>query len=270
MLHAQTLERLGDEFVAGAMEGGVDHLEGVGHLLHRRLVVDLAHDVGEELLIGLRSHEGDQAALYRLVIVHADDGIEEVQLGHLLGDGVGVVGGQLGAVLPVDLVAVVLLGVVAGGDVDAGDAVVLTDGEGHLRSGAQGLEEPHLDAVARHDAGRLLGELSGVVAAVEADGHATLHGLLPLGLDDLGKGLGGVADHMDVHLVQTHAHGAAKTGGAELQGCKETAFDLLFVAGNALQLGLLLGGQGGAVEPLFICISVGHWKNLPSSLLSKL
>ena len=42
---------------------------------------------------------------------------------------VGVAGGELGPVLPVHLVAVVLLGVVAGGDVDARDAAVLPDGE---------------------------------------------------------------------------------------------------------------------------------------------
>ena len=41
--------------------------------------------------------------------------------------------------------------------------------------------------------------------------------LFPLGGDDIGKGLGGVADDMDVHMVQAQLHGAAQARGAELQ-----------------------------------------------------
>ena len=63
------------------------------------------------------------------------------------GDGVGVLGRQLGAVGPVDLIAVVLLGVVAGGDVDARLTAVLPHGEAQLRRGPQGLEDAHMDAV---------------------------------------------------------------------------------------------------------------------------
>ena len=262
MLHAQTAQGLGDELVAGAVEGGVNHLEGVGHLLHCGLVVDLPHDVGEELLVGLSPHDGDQALLHRLVVVHALDGGEEVQLLHLLGDGLGVVGGELGAVLPVDLVAVIFLGVVAGSNVYAGDAAILPDGEGQLGGGAEGLEDTYGDAVARHDAGGLTGELLGVVAAVEAHRHAALHRLGALGQNDLGEGLGGVADDVDVHLVQADAHGAAQAGGAELQRGKEPALNLLLVAGNRAQLLLFRLAERRTAEPLFINITIGHGTNL--------
>ena len=167
-------------------------------------------------------------------------------------------GGQLGAVLPVDLIAVVLLGVVAGGDVDAGDAAVLPHGEGQLRRGAQGLEQAHRDAVARHDAGGLPGEEIGVVAAVKADGHAPGGGLRSLLQDHLGEGLGGVADHMDVHAVQTHAHGAAQTGGAEGKLVKKAGLDLLFVPADGLQLRFFLLGEGGAVQPVLIIFTIRH------------
>ena len=167
-------------------------------------------------------------------------------------------GGQLGPVLPVDLVAVVLLGVVAGGDVDAGDAAVLPHGEGELRGGAQGVEDAHRDAVARHDAGGLPGELLGVVAAVEAHGHAPLGGVAALGQDDLGEGLGGVADDVDVHLVQSHAHGAPQAGGAELQGGEKAALDLLLIVGDAAQLLFLRLAEGRAVQPFLIHITIGH------------
>ena len=183
------------------MEGGVHHGEGVRHLLHHRLVVHLLHHVGQELLVRLRPHQRDPALGHGLVIVHGLDAGEHIQLPHLPGYLVGVSGGQLCSVLPVDLIAVVLLGVVAGGDVDAGDAAILPYGEGQLRRGAQGLEEAHGNAVARHDAGGLPGKKAGVVAAVEADSHAPGGGLRPLLQDHLGKGLGGMADHMDVHAV---------------------------------------------------------------------
>ena len=105
-----------------------------------------------------------------------------------------------------------------------------------------------------------MGELLGVVAAVKADGHAALGGLLPALQHHLGKGLGGMADDVDVHAVQPHAHGAPQAGGAKFQGGEEAALDLLFVAADGLQLRLLGGVQSGGSEPLFIGITIGHNK----------
>ena len=99
-----------------------------------------------------------------------------------------------------------------------------------------------------------------MVAAVVADGHALGRSLGALGQNDLGKGLGGVADDVAVHLVQTHAHGAPQAGGAKFQGGEEAALDLLFVAADGLQLRLLGGVQSGGSEPLFIGITIGHNK----------
>ena len=171
-------------------------------------------------------------------------------------------GRQLGAVLPVDLIAVVLLGIVAGGDVDSGDTPILPHGKGHLRSGPQGVKEPHRNAVARHDAGGFPRKVVRVVPAVVADGHAPPCGLRPLGQNDFGKGLGGVADDMDVHLMQAHAHGTPQTGGAELQGPEEPALDFLFIAGDGGELVLLRLAEGGAGEPFFIAFTIGHGNDL--------
>ena len=258
VLHAQALEGLGDQLIAGAVEGGVHHGEGVRHLLHHRLVVHLLHHVGQELLVRLRPHQRDPALGHGLVIVHGLDAVEHVQLLHLPGHLVGVLGGQLGTVLPVDLVAVVLLGVVTGGDVDTGDAAVLPHREGQLRGGTQGLEQAHGDAVARHDTGGLPGKDVGVVAAVEADGHPPGGGLGPLLQDDLGKGLGGVADDMDIHPVQPHPHGAPQACGAEGKLIKKAGFDLLVIALDGCQLCLLGGREGRAVQPCMISIKIGH------------
>ncbi len=146
----------------------------------------------------------------------------------------------------------------AGGDVDARDAAVLPDGEGQLGGGAEGLEQPHGDAIARHDPGGLPGEGVGVVAAVEADGHAPLDSLRALGQNHLGEGLGGVADDVDVHPVGAHPHGAPEAGGTELQLGEEAGLDLLVVVFDGLQFGLLLGGQGGTGQPGLVSITIGH------------
>ena len=150
----------------------------------------------------------------------------------------------------------------AGGDVDARDAAVLPHGEGQLRGGAQGLEQAGGDAVGRHDAGGGPGELVGVVAAVEAHRHAPLRGLAPLLQNDLGEGLGGVADHIQVHAVDAHAHGAPQAGGAEFQGAEEAGFDLLVVPGDGRKLGVLRGGQNGTVQPGFVDFLVAHFNGL--------
>ena len=64
-----------------------------------------------------------------------------------------------------------------------------------------------------------------------------------------GKALGGPADDIDVHLVQTHLHRAAQTGGAELQRAVEPALDLLVVVRDGPQLGTLLVRDGRGCRP---------------------
>ena len=258
VLDAQTPQRLRHQLPAAAVERGVDHLEGVGHLRHGFPVIDHGHDILHEGAVRLLAHELDEAGLHRLVKVHALDAGEDVDLLQLGGNGVGVLGRQLGAVRPVDLVAVILLGVVAGGDIDARLTAVVADGKAQLRRGAQGLENADVDAVGGADLRGGVGEEHIVVAAVHADGNALFLGVLALGGDDIGEALGGPADDMDVHLVQTDLHGAAQTGGAELQRAVEAVLDLLFVAGDALQLRVLGGGEDVAVEPALVFLFVAH------------
>ena len=170
-----------------------------------------------------------------------------------------MLGRQLGAVLPVDLVAVVFLGVVAGGDVDARLTAVVPHREAQLGRGPQGVEDAHLDPGGGADLGGGPGELHAVEAAVHGDGHAPLLGLLALGADDVGEALGGVADHIDVHVVQAHGHGAPQPGGAELQGTVEPALDFLGIVLDGLQLGVFLRSQDAAVQPFLILLQIVHW-----------
>ena len=240
------------------MEGGVDHGEGVCHLGHGGLVIHLGQNMPQELVVGLLAHEGDEALSQGGVIVHGLDPVKDVDLFHDLGDGRGMVRGQLSTILPVDLVAVVLGGVVAGGDVEACDAAVLPDSEGQFGGGAHGLEELHGDAVGRHNASGFSCKQIGVHPAVEADGH-TLGGLCrTLCQNDLGEGLGGVADHVDVHPAQTQTHDTSETGGAELQHAEEAVFNFGGIIFHGFQFGLFLGGKGGAGQPACIAFLIRH------------
>ena len=97
-----------------------------------------------------------------------------------------------------------------------------------------------------------------MVAAVVAHRHASGHRLGSLGQNDLGEGLGSMADRVDVHAVSSHPHGAPETGGAELQLGEKAGLDLFVVVFDGLQLGLLLVRQGGAGQPGLIRITIGH------------
>ena len=258
VLDAQSLQCLGNQLVAAAVEGGVDHLEGVSHLGNGLAVVDHVGDLGHKEAVSLLTHDLDQAGLHALLVGHGLDVVEDIHFLQTLGNGVGVLGRKLGAILPVDLVAVVLLGVVAGGNIDTGLAVVGTNGKAQLRGGTQRLKDTHMDAVGGAHLSGSLGKGVGVVAAVHADGDAPALALLTLGGDHIGKALSRPADHMDVHVMQAHGHNTAQTCGAELQRAVEAGLDLLGVVLDGLQLCTLRVGKDGAGEPLFIFLHEIH------------
>ena len=162
--------------------------------------------------------------------------------------------GDLAAVAPEHLVAVVFLGVVAGGDHDAGRGLFEADAVAEFRRGTQALEQVHLDAVIGEDLGRYFCEQAGIVAAVVADAHAGLS--LHMGLDVVGEALGGHAHRVFVHAVGAGAHDAAQAAGAELQVAVEGVFQ-----GNGIRvhqvfdlgLGLVIEVAG---EPALCCLLV--------------
>ena len=63
-------------------------------------------------------------------------------------------------------------------------------------------------------------------------GNALGSKVFALGQDDVGKGLGGVADDVDVHPAQADAHHAPQPGGAELEQGEEAVCDLACVVGK--------------------------------------
>ena len=263
VLDAQTGQCLRHQLVAAAVEGGIHHLERIRHLCHGIVVVDHIHHMAHEFPVRLFAQCLNEARLHRFVKGHALDTGENVDLLQLRGDGGGVMGRQLRAVLPIDLVAVILLGVVAGGDVDARLTAIFPHGKAQLRRGPQGRKNPHMDAVGGTYFRRGPGKLHGMMAAVHADGHAALLRFLALGTDDIGKALCGPADDVHVHLVQAHLHGAPQSGSTELQRAVKPALDLLLISGDGFQLLHLIGRQCAAVQPLFVLTHVIHHRSRP-------
>ena len=98
-----------------------------------------------------------------------------------------------------------------------------------------------------------------MIPAVKADGNALLAGSSPFRLDDFRKGLGRVADNMDIHLMESGTHGAAETGGAKGELVKESTFNLLRIVGNSPQLFLFLRGQSCTVQPCLISVPKRHY-----------
>ena len=234
------------------MEWRIDDLELIRDLFHHGLVDGHGHDVLKESLVRLRADDLNEAGGRGLLKTHELHIVENVELAHLCGDGGCVLRRELCAVGPVDLVAVVLAGIVAGGDVDARRRAVVHDGKGELRRRAQGVEYADADAIGGHDARGLARKALAVQAAVVADDDALLAGFFALGLDDRGERLGGPADDMDVHPVKARCHDAAQARRAELQRSKKAAFYLFLILGDGGELFPLLLAKGGAVQPVLV------------------
>ena len=258
MLDAQAGQRFGNQLVAGAVEGGIHHLEAVRHFGNGFLVIDLSHNVGKKLLVGFSSQHLNDSGPDSLLIIHALDIVEDVDFAKPFRNGVGMMGRQLGAVLPVDLIAVILFGIVAGGDVDPRLAAVLPDSEAQFGSGTQRLKNPHMNAVGGADFRRGSGKFHGVIPAVHADRHAPFFSFLPFGADHVGKALGGPADHVDVHVMQTGIHRAPQPGRSKLQGAVKAGFDFLGIVFDGRKLTPLRFAQGGAGQPFLIFFHEVH------------
>ena len=240
------------------MEGRKHDFERVGDFRDCLVIVDLLHDVGQELFVRLHAQTLNQSGTDRVIVRHGFYAVKDVDLFQTLHNGVGVFRGKLRAVLPVDFIAVVLLGVVAGRDVDTRLAVVFPDRETQFGRGAEGLKEADMDAVGGADFSGGNGEIHGVVAAVHANGDAAAFALFALGDDNVGKALRGPADHMRVHLMEAGTHGTAQSGGAELQRGIEPGLNLFGIVFDCFQFRVFFRRQGGAVQPLLVLFHEIH------------
>ena len=143
-----------------------------------------------------------------------------LDLGHLvhLDDRIAVVrGDHLGTIAPVSLIAVVLLGVVRGGDHHPTLAAQLADSEGDLWRRTEALEEIDLDAIGGEDLCRDAGEDIAIVAAVMADSYGDLRERGEFALEVVGQPLRRSPYRVAVHAIRAYAHNPTQPTGAELE-----------------------------------------------------
>ena len=232
---AVVAERVGNQFHACAVDGGVHDLEVVVALDDFRVERETLDGFKERLVDFLADDFNLGGVALHLHFLDALDGLD-------VGDDVDIVGcDDLRAVAPVGLVAVVLLGVVAGRDVYATLAAEMADGIGQLGGGAEVLEEVDLDAVGREHVGYEFGELTGIVAHVvsyhDLDFGQVGEGLLQI----VGETLRGGAYRVDVHAVGACAHDASQTARAEF----EILVEALDKVGGVFSLEHRLDGGAG-------------------------
>ena len=244
---------------AHPVEGAVGHGKALCSGSRDQAFVHPALEHGGNIgFIHLGPQQGDAAVGQGSVIVAEGCPLQHIDLCHMGGDPVGQLGADLGAGLPVDLVAVVFLGVVAGGHIDAGAGAQVPDGKGKLRRGPHVCKEPDLEPVGGQHPGGLPGEPAAVDAAVPADTDPTGGKGFPLLQDHPGKGLGGLPDGVDIDVADAHAHDAPQPGGAETQGGKEAAFQLGPVRPQGGQLGPLRLRQHRGIQPAPVFLHIIH------------
>lgn len=216
--HADPLEHSGHALQADAVERGVDDAERRAVLargdLERLLYVTVENPLGNPLHQTIFQGPIER---HRLYAIEAVDGVD----GRL--DGLRRLDGDLAADGAVDLVAVVCRGIVRRGDVDAGGATELADGETQRGGGLDALEKIGFDAVAGEHLGDTAHELLGTVTRIPAKRNGRP---IKRVIQVIGKTLCSLANGIDVQAVGTKAEPAAKTTGSESQLTKEGIFNL--------------------------------------------
>ena len=253
--NADVVKYPGDRHQAGAVQGRIHQLQprgcaqagtdraGLDGIVQSFLAV-LAH-IGNEPL-GLPFLEGHPGG--------AGENIGFLNLGvHHRG---GIVR-HLAAIGAVGLVAVVFGRIVRGGNHDTGVGMVIAGGKGQSGHGHQRVINAHFDAVGGQNAGGLPGKHVGIDPAVVGNGNRLT---APLGFDPVGKTLGGLPHHINIHPVGARAQDSPEACGAEFQCHGEPLLDLILLTRDFLQF----PGQGRILQrsgaPTLIILHV-HYKS---------
>ena len=241
----------GDRHQAGAVQRGVDQFQSGGFAdagtdgagfdgAVQRLLAVLAHvfdqTLGNAVLKGHHLRAGENVGFLDFRVHH----------------GGGIVR-HLAAVGAVGLEAVVLGGVVGGGDHDAGVRLVVPGGEGQGGDGHQRVVNPHPDAVRGQNAGGVPGEHVGIDAAVVGNGDQPA---AALGLDPVRQTLGGLPDDVNIHPVAARAQNAPQTRGAEFQRHGKALLDFTLLAFDLFQFVGKSGVFQLSAQPALIIINV--------------
>ena len=201
-------------------------------------IIDLLPDILKEpLLSGLLFGHG----LYRIGAAH--------QI-YLIHDVFVVRRGDLGSVLPVDLVPVIFPRVMAGRNDNPGFAVQVAQGKGQLRSWAQRSKAVGSNAVGAKDQSSFHGKFRRHPSGIKGNDRSFLFSLFFQNI--IGQSLRRPADRIDVHTIRAGSDDPPKTAGPEFQILIEAVMDFLRIARNLLQFLLRSLVITGTFQPLTI------------------
>ena len=254
VLESQLFQNSEGRDQSGSVKRSVDDLQILRLLADRFRVKDVLLQLGDVIRVDLFTDLHIETLVDRFLLIHG-------LAGGILGDRLdlshdaAVMGRRdLRAVFPVHLVSVVFGRIVAGCDVDAGNASQMTDRIGQLRRGAECVKYISLDAVCGKRERGAFGELIMHAAGIVRDRHTLLLGT---DLQDvIRKALRRLTDDIDIHAVGSRSDNAAKTCRAELKIHVETLFDLIFIISDRLQLSLRFLVKIRIGQPLFVPCSV--------------
>ena len=134
---------------------------------------------------------------------------------------------DLGAILPVYLVAVILRRVMTGGDINTCNTSKPSDCIGQLRSRTQRFENICLDSICRKTAGRFVCKFRRHAAGIIGNGNSFF--LPVIFYNIIGKPLSRLADCINIHTVCSRANHAAQSCCPEFQFPVKTFFYLVVV-----------------------------------------
>ena len=199
--YADPLEDARHALQADAVERGVDDAERRAVLargdLERLLYVTVKNSLGNPLHQPLFQGSIESHRFYAIEAVNGVDG----RL-----DGLRRLDGNLAAVGSVDLVAVVCRGIVRRGDVDAGRAAQLADGEAECGRGLNALEQIRLDSVSSENFSDSTHKLLGTVTRIPAKRNGRP---IKRVIQVIGKTLCGLTDGINIKPVGTESELAA-------------------------------------------------------------
>ena len=248
---ADVLQHMGDGHQAGTVQRAVNQLQACG-------LADAGTDGAglDGFVQGINAiiaHVFDQSLGHAVLKGDQLGAGEDIGLLDLGIDDIRRLIGHLAAVRAIGLVTVVLGGVVAGRDHDAGVAVIVPGGKRKRRHRHQRLVDAHLDAVGRQHLGRRAGKQIALDTAVIADGHRLG---AALGLDPVGQALGCLPYHINIHAVGAGADHTAQTGGTELQGHGKAVLNGRIVPLDTLQFRFEVGVIQVGCQPTLIHILI--------------
>ncbi len=204
------LQALGNELHTGAVNRSVDDFE-VAVLLNDFGTQLQALDSVEELAVNFLTNHVDA----RLVAAELD--VAGSNRRHARHDVDIVRSNNLRTVAPVSLIAVILLGIMAGSDVHTALAAEFADCKRQFGGGTETVEKINGDAVGREHVGNDFGKLARIIAHVIAHGNLDFGQLCKSLVKIIGQALGCSADCIAVHAVSARAHDAAQTARAEFK-----------------------------------------------------